>query len=886
MTISAGTRLGPYEVVAPLGAGGMGEVWRARDTRLDRSVAIKLLPAEFATNAQFRLRLEREAKTISQLNHPHICTLYDVGHENGRDYLVMEYLEGETLADRIDRGPLPLEDVIRYGIEIASALERAHAAGIIHRDLKPGNVMLTKSGTKLLDFGLAKTSVAGGALTGSVAGEAPAATLHKPLTQEGTILGTFQYMAPEQLEGQEADLRTDIFALGTILYEMATGRRAFQGKTRTSLIAAIVDRDPPPISSVQPLTPRAFERVVMTCLAKDPNDRWQSAHDVRLELEWLAEAETELIAPRKRSRIAWTVAAVLALLAIASTAMLIRSMLAARNQPPVRTSILPPSGGNFESFIDGGPPAISPDGKKVVFAAGLGGTRTLWVRTIDSPIPRQLSGTEGAGHPFWSPDSRYIAFYADASLKKIHFAGGAPVVICTSDPYRGGDWNRDGTILIGYSGSGILKVSSGGGTPIEVTSLDQTQRDTTHRFPSFLPDGKHFLFLAGPHPGDETADVICVGSLEKKMRKPLIHATSNAAYYEGWILFVRDQILMAQKFDTKKLEISGDPIALPEQRIEFDAITGRAFFSVAANGTLLYETGEGIRQTQLTWIERSGKAVGTAGEAQSYGQVALSNDGRYVAYSLLPRQSIWMYDVARGIKTRITNTKSRDYAPVWSPDGTKIVFSSNRGGRAYDLYLKDMRTGAEELLLASDKDKTPTSWSRDGQYIFYNLANLGPNKIDIGYFSFADHKPHVYLATPFLEVSARFSPDGKWVAYNSTESPPTQVYVAPFPPTGAKWQVSSRAGGAPHWRADGKELYYYMTGKIVAVPIKLSTTPEIGQATPLFDVHFGLSLSWDVAADGQKFLVNSRGGETAAPAPLTLVQHFDAELRQAEEKRD
>ena len=884
MTISAGTRFGPYEVVAPLGAGGMGEVWRARDTRLERSVAIKMLPAEFAANADFRLRLEREAKAISQFNHPHICTLYDVGHENGRDYLVMEYLEGETLADRIDRGPLPLDDVIRYGIEIASALERAHAAGIIHRDLKPGNVMLTKSGTKLLDFGLAKAQAPILAPQSSVL-----ETEHRPLTKEGTILGTVQYMAPEQLEGEEAGARTDIFAFGTILYEMATGRRAFQGKTRTSLIAAIVDRDPPPISSIQPLTPRAFERVVMTCLAKDPNDRWQSAHDVRLELEWLAEGEAESVAPRKRSRLAWTVAAILALLAIASTAILVRLMIAARNQPPIRTSILPPAGAAFEFFVDGGPAVISPDGKKIVFSAVIGtGARTLWVRTIDSAAPRQLSGTEGAGHPFWSADSRYIAFYADASLKKVHFAGGAPVVICPSEPYRGGDWNRDGTILIGYNGSGVLKVPSAGGTPVEVTSLDQTQRDTTHRFPSFLPDGKHFLFLAGPHTADETLDAICVGSIDTKMRKPLIHATSNAVYHDGWILFVRDQILMAQRFDPKKLEISGDPIALPEQRIEFDGITSRAFFSIAANGTLLYETGQGIRQTQLTWVDRSGKAVGTVGEAQPYGQLALSNDGRYVAYSLLPRQSIWMYDISRGVKTRITNTKSRDNAPIWSADGTKIVFSSHRTGRAYDLYVKDMRTGAEELLLASDKDKIPTSWSPDGQYILYNLLNLGSNRVDIEYFSFADHKPHVYLATPFVEVSGRFSPDGKWVAYSSTESLPLQVYIAPFPPTGAKWQVSSRSGGISRWRGDGKELYYYsaVAEKIVAVPIHLSTPPEFGQATTLFDVHFGLTPTFDVAADGQKFLVSSRGGDTVAPAPLTLVQHFDAELRQGEEKPD
>ena len=882
MMISAGTRLGPYEVVAPLGAGGMGEVWRARDTRLERSVAIKVLPAEFAANAELRLRLEREAKTVSQFNHPHICTLYDVGHENGRDFLVMEYLEGETLADRIDRGPLPLDDVIRYGIQIASALERAHGAGIIHRDLKPGNVMVTKSGTKLLDFGLAKTQASVLAPQSSVL-----ETEHRPLTKEGTILGTVQYMAPEQLEGQEADARTDIFALGTILYEMATDRRAFQGKTRTSLIAAIVDRDPPPISSIQPLTPRAFERVVMTCLAKDPNDRWQSAHDVRLELQWLAEEETESAAPRKRSRLAWTLAAILALLAIASTAMLVRSMIAARNQLPIRTSILPPAGAAFDFFIEGGPAVISPDGKKIVFGAALrGAPRSLWLRTTDSPVPRQLSGTEGAGNPFWSPDSRNIAFYADGLLKKVHFNGGAPVNICPSDPIRGGTWNEEGTIVVGLPASPLMKVSASGGTLTPTTVLDDQQRDTTHRYPWFLPDGKHFLFLAGPHSADDSADMICLGSIDEKMRKPLIHASSYVAYYDGWILYVRDQILIAQRFDAKKLQITGEPIVLPEQQVEYDAITGRTFFSVSTNGSLLYETGEGLPQSQLAWFDRNGKPAGLAGETQKYGSVALSPDGRFVAYSLLPRQNLWIHDIARDVKTRVTFAKSRDWSPVWSSDSSKIAFASNRGARAYDLYVRDVRTGGEQAIVVSDRDKTPTGWSRDGQTLLYTVATGGANKNDIFYYSFADRSSHPYLTTPFAETNARFSPDGKWVAYQSTDVPPWQIYIAPFPPNGTKWQASSKLGVFPHWSADGKELFYATTGKIVAVPITLSSTPDIGQPVPLFDVHYGTAPTWDVTADGRKFLVNSRIGEAPPPAPLTLVQHFDTELRQAEEKRD
>ncbi|HUP49737.1 MAG TPA: protein kinase, partial [Thermoanaerobaculia bacterium] len=822
MILTTGTRLGPYEVVAPLGAGGMGEVWRARDTRLDRSVAIKLLPVEFAGDAQLRARLEREARTISQLNHPHICTLYDVGREDGREYLVMELVEGETLADRLTRGPLPLRDVIRHGTEIAAALDRAHAAGIVHRDLKPGNIMLTTTGAKLLDFGLAKS--AGPALGGR---DTDGETVKKPITEQGMILGTYQYMAPEQIEGLEADHRTDIFALGAVLYEMATGRRAFEGKSRTSIIAAIIDRDPPPIASVQPLAPRSFERVVQTCLAKDPAARWQSAGDVRIALQWAGEEGDA--APRARDRRGWIAAAILATIAALAGAGWIASRSAAREQRPIRTSINAADGTTFQFFLEGSPPELSPDGRKIVFGAGssggerfgASGSSALWVRDLDSPVARQLKGTEGATHPFWSPDGRQVAFYSDGALKKVDVAGGAVVSLCATEPIRGGAWNRDGTILFGRIGISIAAVPAAGGTPADVTVLDEKARDPSHRWPFFLPDGKHFLYLVGPNTAGEEHDAIWVASLDGKVRKPLIRASSNAAFLDGSILFVRDGILTAQRFDTRKLEVTGDPIPLAEQRVEFDDITARAFFSVSRNGTLLLQTGEGAGPGELRWFDRTGKALESAGKPQRHGQISISPDGRYVAYSIVPRQNIWMYDLARNVNSRVTFASAREVAPVWSPDGTRLVFSSDRDANVANLWIKDLRTGAEEQLVVSESNKIATDWSTDGQFLFYTDQRRGWTRADIHYYSFAEKKSYPYLVTPFNEATARMSPDGKWVAYQSSESPPWQVYIAPFPPTGAKWQVSANVGVRPSWRADGKELFFHARGVLHSVAIRL-----------------------------------------------------------------
>src|SRR5712691_9376548 len=547
MTIAAGTRLGPYEVVAPLGAGGMGEVWRGRDTRLERSVAIKILPVEFAEDAQFKLRFAREAKTISQLNHPHICTLYDVGE----NYLVMELLEGESLAERIAKGALPLEQVLRYGVQIADALDKAHRSGIIHRDLKPGNIMITKSGAKLLDFGLAKSSVGTAPLAGT--------TVHKPLTAEGTIVGTFQYMAPEQLEGENADARTDIFAFGAVLYEMATGQRAFEGKTRTSLIAAIVSGEPKPISQIQPMAPPGFETVVRKCLAKNPDDRWQCAADLEWELLRIQQ-EPQAKHESRTSRLAWSIAIAAA---IAGAIFAFIAFRPVKAQRPIRFAVSAPLGYTFTVNYNIGPPAVSPDGRYVAFPAteDATGRVTLWVRDLAGTEPFFLAGTEGASFPFWSPDSRSIGFFGGGYLKRIELSGGAPQALCPAAFGRGGSWSSQNEIIFAPTGySPLCRISATGGTPQQLTTLNASRAEVSHRWPYFLPDGKHFLYLIRtPSRGSGASEMICIASVDLPVPRVLLNVSSNVVYVDpGYLLYTRDRTLMMQRFTTRTLQLEGE----------------------------------------------------------------------------------------------------------------------------------------------------------------------------------------------------------------------------------------------------------------------------------------------------------------------------------------
>ncbi|HEV2022919.1 MAG TPA: protein kinase, partial [Terriglobales bacterium] len=630
MAIAPGTRLGPYEILAAAGAGGMGEVYRARDTRLDRTVAVKVLSTRLADRPDLQKRFEREARTISKLSHPHICTLHDVGQQEGVDFLVMEYLEGETLGHRLERGPLPVEQTLKYGTEIAEALEAAHRQGITHRDLKPGNVMLTKAGAKLMDFGLAKLVEQPAPVAVALWEMADAPTLpsgEKSLTEEGVIVGTFQYMAPEQLEGKEADARTDIFALGMVLYEMATGHPAFTGKTKASVIAAILSSEPKPLRDVQPITPAALDRLLRVCLAKNPDERWQSAHDIKLQLEGIRNGE-EVAAPTARRAAPmwrWIVVAVL-LAALAGYA----GGRWGRSEPtkaPVYRTALPPPAGHFYVAYDF---AISPDSSRLAFTAtSADGVTTLWVKSLATNTDQEISGTQGAVYPFWSPDGRAIGFFAEGKLKKADLATAGVQTICDALVGRGGSWNRDGTIVFApHIGAALAGVSADGGVPVPATKLHEPNE--SHRWPTFLPDGRHFLYFVDWSGG---RDGLYVGSLEAG-EGVLLSADirGNVAFAAGHVLFVRDGTLYAQPFDTEKLRFTGDPVAIVNQDLEQDPGFGKVGFSASESGALVYQSRRSY-SSRLVWFDRSGKEMEAVGDAASY-EPRLSSDGRWLAVTL------------------------------------------------------------------------------------------------------------------------------------------------------------------------------------------------------------------------------------------------------------
>ncbi|HEX8411217.1 MAG TPA: protein kinase [Thermoanaerobaculia bacterium] len=874
--LGPGKRLGPYEIVSRVGAGGMGEVFKARDTRLDRSVAVKVLPSEFARNAEVKLRFEREAKTISQFAHPHICTLYDVGSEDGVDYLVMEYLEGETLAERLERGPLPVDQVLRYGIEIADALERAHKAAIVHRDLKPGNVMLTRGGAKLLDFGLAKEAGIAGPISPSVTTE------KKTLTEEGTIVGTFQYMAPEQLEGRDVDARTDIFALGALLYEMATAHPAFPARSKASLIAAILTTQPPSIRESQPESPPALDRIIRTCLQKEPDERFQSVHDVRLALQWIREGEPAA-ATRSTRRVApIAVAGVLfAIMAVVAVSLFVQERFRRPERRVVRTSIVPPSS---LALANNAPPELSPDGTQIVFGTSSGAApaaeQQLWIRALDSTAARPLAGAENGSYPFWSPDGRQIAFFADGKLKKVGIAGGPPTVICDAPSARGGSWSGD-TILFAGRYTPIMRVAASGGTPVAVTRLVKGS-EVSHRWPRFLPDGKHFLYVASPTGAESIRTRIAVGNLSGTMQRPIAPGTSQPLYYDGFLLTVRQGALIAQRFDAEALELRGDPVVLSERGISMFAPLTRSHFTVSSSGTLLYQTGKLEEETQLVWYDRTGKELGVVGTPQPYSSLSLSPDDNGIAASASTAgSSVWIYDRNRGVRTRLT-AGEYDIWPVWSRDGRSVAFSSRRPGHL-DIYVRDVATGTERPAARSEMDKIATSWSPDGRIIFYDALGLASGT-DIRYVTVADGKSHPYAATQFMESSAKMSPDGKWIAFQSNESGQPEIYVAPFPPTGAKWTVSQNGGLTPRWRGDGRELFFIQpsTQTVMAVPVDLGATPDIGKPVPLFRVRVSSGVvPWDVSADGQRIIAAAQRGPEPMREPMTVVQNFDVALRKA-----
>ncbi len=889
MTLIPGGRLGPYEIVDRLGAGGMGEVWRARDTRLERQVAIKVLPAEFSDNAQFRLRLEREARFISQLNHPNICTLHDVGHDDSRDFLVMEYVEGETLAERLTKGKLPIELVVRCGVEIADALDHAHKQGIVHRDLKPSNVMLTKSGVKLLDFGLAKSSSG----VFSDASQTALATQQKEgsLTAEGTIVGTFQYMAPEQLEGLDADPRTDIFALGCVLYEMATGRRAFEGKTRTSLIAAIVGATPRPISESEPLTPPVLEHIVRKCLEKDPDRRWQSAHDIAEQLRWIEEAGSQEGAPatvvhhrRNRERLAWSLAA---LLALALAAAGVAAWVNPRPEPlHARFGILPPPNVTWTAFNSF---AISPDGRHLVFFGAQdnpGGQ--LYLRTMDSLEIRALRGTEGASFPFWSPDSRSFAFFVPGKLKKMDVAGGPSQTICAADDGRGGSWNEDGVIIFAPTASPIHRVAATGGSPVPVLPLDASQKETAHRWPKFLPGGTHF-FYSSDRTGSSGGE-IWIASLDGK-EKPRKLFDAEAADFAPphFAVLLRDSSALAQKIDLRRRTPVGPPVPIVES-LGYNEGTGYAAISASETGILTFRATQSGARNRLIWMDRSGRETGQIGEPASYFDPALSPDGRRMAVGMSDpndrsQSDVWVIDVVRGTRSRLTFDAGEEFAPVWSPDGSEIAYSAGQGG----MYrvMKKIASGAGEAkpLLEAGRDVALNDWSRDGRWLVYDYADEGGLDLGVSRLDGGVAKPKPFIKTPFLEGGAQFSPDGRWIAYASTEGGRTEVYVQPFPPNGGKWQISTAGGINPRWRGDGRELFFLdQQTRLMSVKITPRGT-SLDAAIPemLFQATLGGPLGqrghYDVSADGETFVFDTPA-EQASAVPITVVLGWAAQLGQ------
>jgi Tol biopolymer transport system component/predicted Ser/Thr protein kinase len=861
MHLQAGTRLGPYEVIAPLGAGGMGEVWKARDTRLERSVAIKVLPAAVAQNAQLKVRFEREAKTISQLNHPNICTLYDVGD----DYLVMELLEGETLADRVARGPLPISETLRIGAQIAEALDRAHRAGIVHRDLKPGNVMLTKTGAKLLDFGLAKS--------GAFEITNDGATLQKSLTAEGTILGTFQYMAPEQLEGVEADPRTDIFALGAVLYEMASGRRAFDGKTRTSLIAAIVGSDPPPIAQLQPMTPPALEHVIRKCLSKEPDDRWQSAHDIAEELRWISEGSAAVAASPRRWN-AWLLPVVAALIAAAFTWALLEW-----RRPAVRaveTSILPPEGWQFD--FSGATMVVSPGGDSIAFVAQDDkGKTALFVRALDSAVPRQLAGTDGAKYPFWSPDGRQVAFFATSKLRVIDISTGTARILADAPNGRGGSWNAAGKIVFTPAAfGGVFAIPADGGTASPVTRLQPHQAG--HRFPSFLADGVHFIyFAAGPDAG------IFVGSITGEEQKLLMRNDSAASYASpGSLLVGRDGAAFVQRFDEKTFTLigAGEPVAQNVTRSGLRPL-------VSSGGAVLVYVAGSIDRTELVWVDRTGKDIGSLASPGYFFSPRLSHDGRRLAVDISGADSgvgnIWVFDLRRqaAAPTRLTFGSVNESAPVWSFDDREITFFSVAGGRIGNLYRIDSSgTGEVRMLVRNDANKMAVDVSRDGQWLLFVADALHGSGGDLWLYSEREKQAKPWLVTPFNESSPAMSPNGQWIAYESNESGRSEVYVRSFPDGREKWLVSNGGGGMPAWSADGRELYYIAPpSMMMAVQITSGSSFTAGTPVPLFEarvLNHPASRQYEVTADGTRFLLNRRAIEKQQV--ISVVQNWRARL--------
>jgi len=873
MALAPGSRLGPYEILSAIGAGGMGEVWKARDTRLNRLVTIK------ASHSRFSERFDREARAIAAVNHPHVCSLYDVGP----DYLVMEYVEGEWL-----RGPVPLAQALALGDQILDALDAAHQKGIVHRDLKPGNILLTKNGVKVLDFGLAKVEHAA-----AVHSRSQVETQAGSLTAEGSILGTLPYMSPEQVEGYEADARSDIFAFGVVLYELIAGTQPFTGRTQANLVASILKEEPRPLSETQPRTPRGLAEVVRTCLEKEPEKRWQSARDVRHALRWIA-AEDRPSIPARPVRV-WQWLAVS--MSMAAIALGIGGWVFRPTPPRSLSRFEAPVPENVTPYDD---VSVSPDGRKLVFAATA--QDGLWLRDFDALQWRHLPGTEGAATPFWSPDSRYVGFTVDNTIRKIDTTGGPPETVASlhNAAPRSGTWSQNGDIVLGSWGGGsggpLWRVSQAGGAATAVTQVDVSKGEFQHTWPTFLPDGKHFLYFRS---GPPDVEGMYVGSLDvdagDQSRQRIFSTNVPAAYANGYVFFPRAGTLMAQPFDARRLEIQGVPVPVGQDVLITWYFTGA--FSVSDNGVLVYRTASTSGTLQLAWVDRQGKTLGTLGPPGTDSQVALSPDGKRGVVKDAPYDvpgDLWTLDVASGQRTRLTFHKEVYSPGVWSPDGSRIAYSAGHLGDT--LYEKAASGLGEEQMLfkAPGLRLFPTSWSRDGRFLLYHTQNAANTGYDLWALSLRDRTPHLMLGEAFNEWAGVFSPDMRWVAYVSLETgSAAEIYVRPFRVSGqtgqpslgeGKWQVSKNHGNWPQWRVD-REIVFNTAPigtAVFAAPVNTNGTAfesGVPQRLPL-PPNVGVDSTPQSTPDGQRFLVEVAQDQRAPRTSISVVLNWPALLKQ------